>query len=167
MHIISLTNSTIINDIRSNLMTTKLPPRTVTFAENSDLVYYPIPIGQDKSTTWYSSKDRHSFRQTMIHDVWNASQEINHLRSGDILTYEQLSECMGIEMFLSNGVARCAHQARRAHIAAVLSEQRIQQESGICDIARLSSVSTNRSFQTVERARKLAVGYASLVILME
>ena len=149
----------------SNTLSTK--HQAVTFAEYSDLVCYHIPIGQDKSSTWYSSKDRHSFRKTMTHDAWKASQEINHLPSGEAMTHDQLTECLGIEMFLVAGTARSAHQARRAHIAAVLSEQTIQRESGICDVERLSSVSKKGSHQSVERARKLAAGYAALVMEWE
>jgi hypothetical protein len=57
-----------------------------------------------------------------------------------------------------------AEQSRRSHIAAVLSEQWMQKQNGICDGARLSSVSQNSSCRSAEKARKLAMGYAALMI---
>ena len=150
--------------ITPNIPDTKPPRQTVTFSEFSELVYYHIPCDYDKSTTWYSSSDRCGFRQTLIENARHVSQEINDLQHGDILTHEQQSKCIGIEIFLSNGVARCAQQAKRAHIAAVLSEQRIQNQNGTVDIARLSMVSQIRSRANVENARDLAAGYAALLM---
>jgi len=59
---------------------------------------------------------------------------------------------------------KCTKQARLAHIAAVLSEHLMQKQIGICDVERLSRVSQNTSHASVVKARKLAVGYAALLI---
>ncbi len=147
----------------SNIIDTK-PLRTVTFSEFSELFYYHIPCDYDKSATWYSSNDRRGFRQTLIDNARHASREINDLQHGDVLTHEQQSKCIGIEIFLSYGVARCAQQAKRAHIAAILLEQRTQKQNGILDIERLSMVSQIRSHATVQNARNLAAGYAALLM---
>ncbi|KAL3772871.1 hypothetical protein ACHAWU_000528 [Discostella pseudostelligera] len=145
-------------------------PQAVTFSEYSVLlVYIPCADQDKKSTTWYSSKDRHQFRETLMEDVQRASLSLNNdLRhhSDVILTHDQLrsGECLGIEIFLVHGAAQCAAEARRAHVAAVLLEQRTQKENGICDIAKLSSVSGKGSHGTRVRARKMAMEYAALLI---
>lgn len=148
--------------------------QAVTFSEYSELVYYQSPCDYDKSTMWYSSDDRLRFRQTMIDDVRKASHEIDALPPflqssddiDDMIAHRRKQklacECLGIEIFLSNGVARYAEQARRAHIAAVLSEQWMQKQNGICDTGRLSRISQIRSQATVEKAWKLAAGCAAL-----
>ena len=139
----------------------RLLPRAVTFSEYSDLSF--IPSHHEKSTLWYSSKDMQNFRQSAIYDARKVSNAIKDLPTGDVLTHEQLPKCLGIENFLCHANARCAHQSRRAQIAAVLSEQIMQKHRGICDIERLSSVSKIGSAASMEKARKFALGYAALV----
>ena len=78
------------------------------------------------------------------------------------MTQQQLCQCIGIEIFLNRDEARKAARARRAHVAAVLLEQRRQKHFGICDPVRLAIVSELGSYWTKERARKLAIGYAAL-----
>lgn len=137
--------------------------RAVTFSEYSELVAFPCD--HYTATTWYSSKETRQFRQTMIDDARKASQEIMDLPHGGILSHEQLTQCLGIKIFRTHGVAKCTGvQARRAHIAAVLSEQLMQKQMGICDVERLSRVSQNTSHASVLDAQKLAVGYAALLI---
>lgn len=135
--------------------------RAVTFSEYSALFYYHCH--NDKSST-YSSKDMYHFRRMRLYDVYHVRSEINKLPNGDIMTHEQLLECLGIEMFVRNDAARSVRQARRAHIAAVLSEQVIQKQIDIFDSERLSKVSQISSRMTVEKAHKLAMGYAALLM---
>ena len=72
---------------------------------------------------------------------------------------------MAVEAFLSAlPAARQAEQSRRANVAAVLSEQRRQKHEGICDIERLSSVSMSGSEWSSTKARKLAAGYAAIIM---
>lgn len=141
------------------------PPRAITFSEYSELVYIPCDP-DDKCIKWYSSDDSRRFRKTMVDDIRRLSHEIDVLPRGDILTQDQLCKCLGIDAFLckNDAAIRRAGQSRRAHIAAVLSEQWTQKQNGKCDVARLSSISQNSSRRTVEKARKLAMGYAALLI---
>ena len=139
--------------------------RAVFFSEYSELVYIPRSDDRKKSTVWYSSKDRHSFRQTLIEDVRRVSQEIHNLPLGGLMSQEQMCYCLGVEAYLSGlAAARQAEQSRRANVAAVLSEQRRQKHEGICDIERLSSVSMSGSEWSSTKARKLAAGYAAVMI---
>jgi hypothetical protein len=105
----------------------------------------------------------HQFRKTLVDDARKASQDIKDLPLGD-MTHQQLCECLGIETLLFSGIARCTLQARRALIAAVLTEQLMQRREGICDIERISRVSQNRSRWTVEKSQKFASAYAACVM---
>lgn len=135
-------------------------PRAVTFSEYSELVVYPDDSKSDKSTKWYSSKDRNRFRQSVIDDARRVSQEIKDLPPGEVMTHNQLCQCLGIEVFL--GSARCAEQARRSHIAAVLSEHYRQKHNGTYDIENLSGVSKRTSEWSTTRAWMLADRFAAI-----
>lgn len=138
--------------------------RAVSFSEFSSLIF--VSNEEDdhvtKSTKWYTSNERQRFRQTLMDDVRQVSHEINELSPGGIMTPEQLCGCLGIELFINRAAAKNAERARRAHISAVLSEQRRQIYLGICDPKELSIVSKRGSRGMRERARKLALGYACL-----
>lgn len=99
----------------------------------------------------------------MVACIREISQEIEALPTGATMTQEQLIHCLGIELFITKGSARCATETRRAHIDAVLTEQSRQKHSGTCDIERLSITSQKGSLWSKERAQKLAIGYASLI----
>ena len=151
--------SSLLSDVSS------LPrPRAVTFSVYSELVVYePNSDEHVKSKTWYSSKDRHGFRQELISHVRRVSHAIEVLPLGDVMSNELPCDCLGIEALISGvGAARRSEQARRAHIAAVLSEQHRQLQEGVHDIERLSEVSKLGSDRTRTRARALAKGYASV-----
>jgi len=72
--------------------------------------------------------------------------------------------CLGIELFLSQGLARQAAEMKRTHIDAVVAEQRTQTALGLCDIERLSSISKESSNCYRERAQKLAEGYSKCLV---
>lgn len=149
------------------ITTRRINPRAVSFSEFSEIVF--IPRDEDchleKSKKWYSSNDRHRFYQTLTNDARQASQEIQGLSAGEIMSPEQLYNCLGIEAFLQRGAAVRAQRSRRAHMSAVLTEQYRQKHKGICDPERLSIVSQKVSHGMKERAWKLAVGYASISII--
>lgn len=149
------------------ITTRRINPRAVSFSEFSEIVF--IPRDEDchleKSKKWYSSNDRHRFYQTLTNDARQASQEIQGLSAGEIMSPEQLYNFLGIEAFLQRGAAVRAQRSRRAHMSAVLTEQYRQKHKGICDPERLSIVSQKGSHGMKERAWKLAVGYASISII--
>jgi len=152
-------SSTIL--VMTNCSAARLHPRTITFSEYSDL--YFINKDDENSATWYSSNDMLQFRKTLVDDARTASQDLQDLPLGD-MTHQQLCECLGIETLLFSGVARCIQHAKRAHIAAVLTEQSMQRREGICDIERISRVSQNRSRWTVEKSQKFASACAACVM---
>ena len=63
-----------------------------------------------------------------------------------------------------SGLAEQMEDMRRAHAAAVLSEQSLQkQQHGVCDPEKLAHVSKIRSKWSKTRARKQATGYSKLL----
>ena len=139
--------------------TTHTKPRAVTFSQFSELAFITKDVIQSKK--WYTKQENHRFRQTMIGDARRMSGEINNTPV-EAITPEQLYECVGIEVFITQGLAMHVAEKKRAHIDAVLSEQMLQEDNGICDIEKLSSVSKNGSRWHRSRAQKLASAYNGL-----
>lgn len=135
-------------------------PRAVTFSRFSELAF--IPKDDNSSNNWYSSKDNLSFRQALVQDARRMSREIQGAPLDAKILRENLYGCVGIEKFVTKGLAREIQETRRAHVNAVLSEQSLQRQQGVCDIEKLSSVS-NKTQWTKERARILATGYSKLL----
>ena len=98
----------------------------------------------------------------MIRDAMRISREINNTPI-EAITPEQLYECVGIEVFVTQGLAVYVAEKKRAHVDDVLSEQTLQEYNGICDIEKLSSVSKNGSRWHRSRAQKLASAYNGLL----
>lgn len=100
----------------------------------------------------------------MVASITQVSRDIDALPSGVTMTKEQLIDCLGIEAFLTEGAARRSAEVRRAHVAAILSEQRIQKQTGAFNVETLSMISQVGSYGTKSRAEKLARCYAALLV---
>ncbi|KAL7426215.1 hypothetical protein ACHAXH_000266 [Discostella pseudostelligera] len=131
------------NNVAATSTSTRTPrARAVSFSEFSSLIC--VSNDEDdhvtKSTKWYTSNERQRFRQTLMDDVRQVSHGINELSPDGIMTPEQLCGCLGIEMFINRAAAKSAVRSKRAHILAVLSEQRRQIHLGIYDPEELSII---------------------------
>ena len=134
-------------------------PRGVTFSPFSTLAFIPKDEADSK---WYSRQEKHRFRLVLIRDARRMARTFKAAPADGILP-EQLYECVGIEVLVTQGLARHAAEKKRKHVDAVLSEQSLQKQHGACDLERLSGVSKTTSSWTTERARKLATGYCELL----
>ena len=133
--------------------------KEVAFAEFSEMKLVP----KDKpGSKWYSSQEIHRLRQELIEDVWRTMREIERTTSGAV-TPGQLLECIGVEDFVTQGLARNLQEKKRAHVDAILSEQKLQRKRGVCDPEALRSISKKSSCSARNRARKLAIGYMILL----
>ena len=63
----------------------------------------------------------------------------------DILQQRNKYECVGIDIFLSEGLLKRVVETKRAHIHSMLSKQSRQRLRNICDIEKLASVSKRTS----------------------
>ena len=77
------------------------------------------------------SEDTNHFHQGLVQDVRRVSREI---QEAGVPKYPH--ELVGIEIFVTEGLARRVEVARREHIRAVLYEQMLQRRLGICDVAK-------------------------------
>eukprot|EP01083_Nonionella_stella_P041668 112884_1 len=136
-------------------------PRSVTFSHFCDVAY--VAKEDTPSKKWYSARDKKRFHRSLLRDAKQMSTEVGDLPTEVTLTPEQLIECLGIEIFVTSGLAKYVLKTRNAHVAAVLSEQSHQEQQGVCNLQKLSSVSKAISRFSTERARKLAVGYSKLL----
>lgn len=135
----------------------------VTFSEFSNLAVITQERAGAKSA-WYSSEDRTRFSRQVTRDARQISRYIDSTTADDVMTPEQLYECVGIEMFISRGLAGHIKDTRRRHTETVLREQRRQlQQGGSYDIEKLRRASEKSSHWSKERAMKLATGYSKLL----
>ena len=81
----------------------------------------------------------------------------------DKVKREHLYECLGIEVFVTRGLARHIEETRRSHMDAVLSEQGRQNERGVYNAELLSSVSHKKTAWSKKRAETLAIGYSKIL----
>lgn len=77
----------------------------------------------------------------------------------DKISASDLSACVGLEVFLSPGLAKRARDKRAIHTKAISEEQFRQIEVNIWDDDRLSRISERSSRWSRERSHGIALGY--------
>ena len=103
-------------------------PKEVAFSQYSDLTFIPKDNFEFK---WYSAQEKQSILQAVARDAIQLSREIRGNASSKDISPEQLCKCVGIDALVNRGLARRMIDHRRAHIEAMLSEQRLQQDQGV------------------------------------
>ena len=130
--------------------------KQVTFSQYSSLLI----ISNDNTRIKKNSpQDEQRFRQELVQDARRMARILETTPAYNV-TPQQLYQCMGIEPYVTPGLAVRLQDIKRKHVNAVLGEQRRQR--GVCDIEKLSSVSKQTSGWSRERAYKLGVGYSDL-----
>lgn len=137
-------------------------PRAVSFSEFSSLVFIPKANEAESESMWYSTEEKESIRQDLIRDATRMARTMNGTPVRSI-TPEHLVQCIGLEPFVTPGLARRMGQQKRAHVQAVLLEQRSQRTRGISDLDKLASISRDTSGEMTERSHRLAMGYTQLI----
>lgn len=105
-----------------------------------------------------SHKDKRRFKKDLMKDTRKMTS-ILASTDGDSITAADLNACVGIELFLSAGLAIRSKEKRIMHSNAILGEHFRQREMGVQDDVRLAKVSKLSSKWSRERAHGLAVGY--------
>ena len=123
--------------------------REVTFSQSSQLAFIPEDNAESK---WYSTQEKQKHQEELIRDVrrmrneinrWQYESLINSSSPSNNITSEQLIKCIGIEAFVTQGLAMNLVKRKRAHVLAVLTEQGLQKQQGIHDAKNLGDVSEN------------------------
>ena len=150
--IICPASSFLISSKMSTIYSCSSSPKVVSFSKYSEVTLIPK---EDIYTSkkWYSPNDRDQFYQNLNEDIKRASRDIAQQS-----LHHRKYECVGIDVFLTEGLAKRLLETKRAHVHAVLSEQNRQRERGFCDMDKLADVSKKTSW-TRDRARTIATGY--------
>jgi len=111
--------------------------RAVTFSPWSEMAV--IPKEKMKlAERWYSTEDHARFKQELIRDVQGVSRVIA-TTPADMLTQDELHECIGIESFLNQDLLRHLQAKKRAHVRAIVIGQRIYNEEELSLVSKISS----------------------------
>ena len=138
--------------------------RIVSFSEMSEMRLVFNRRGY-LASAWYSKQERTGIRKAFIQDMRMMISELNDTPAEALTKYQlcqQLSNCIGMESFITTSLAGRLADRKLEHCNAVLLEQRLQQLQGITDIEKLARVSKIHSSCAGERARELAEGYQKL-----
>ena len=123
--------------------------RSITFKLDANVVIF---TEDSEGSTRYTQEECAFFkRQALLDSLRLVKRQITSapLEIG-------LYECVGLERYLSNSLLRRTMEARRAHINAVLEEQRFQVRNGVWDEQRLAVVSRASSDWARGRAIEVA-----------
>ncbi len=116
------------------------------------------PSLEEFDVRWYQKKDKKRFKKAIMQDTKRMA-EILASASGEEISSDVLTSCVGIELFLSPGLARRAKEKRMLHSHIILEEISRQEELNIEDDKRIRKLSERSSKWSRERAHDLAVGY--------
>lgn len=101
----------------------------------------------------YSTSDMGRFKQDLVGDVRHMARVLANTPA-EMITQEDLVECLGLEMFLDRGVARKAQEKKQAHIDAIITGQHLYEPD---ELAQLSSITSswfrNRAVECAQRYR--------------
>jgi len=136
-------------------------PLSVSFSRYSQLALIPRRTDIEECQLWYTDQEKREIRRALVRDPLRMSAVVD--RAGTTIDLDQLHECVGIETYMTRGLARMVVDVRRSNIEAVLAEQRRQAERGVRDEDAISTVSRKHSKWSRDRARKLAEGYSELL----
>lgn len=130
----------------------------VSFSQYSEFAFIPK---DEPSPKWYNPEEKKRFRRNLIADARRLKRELE-VTPTHATTPDRLCECLGLEAFMNKDLMLSIANKRRAHIDAILSEQRRQRERGVCDLETLSKISKESSEWTATRAQKLGMAYSEL-----
>ena len=116
------------------------PPRSVRFAERSQVCVFRAGAPAPAAAWWYTRADQERFKRERVADVFAFRERAG---GGDASPPAAPPACcpVGVEQFLSAAALREAHCDKRHVILGVLREQRRQREAGSRDPERLASLS--------------------------
>ena len=126
--------------------------RAVSFSRNQEVIHIPNDAREERS---YSREDHRRFGQEMILDARRMAR-IFSTTPDENITHDDLRNCVGIEILLSDDLRRHAINMKNAHADLILE----QQHRGINEELRI--VSERSSSWSRDRAQKMASSYMNL-----
>lgn len=132
-------------------------PTQVRFSQYSQLTVIP---NDGMKSKWISRWEKRQMERRVVIDASRLRDWFRNLPP-DMVTQDDLYECVGIEPILSEDLGRQRLERRRAHVEAVLLAQRAHQ--GACKVKKISQASERSSRLGRESAENLAKVYATLL----
>lgn len=134
--------------------------RTVHFSNNIKVIFINSTKAEIKQQ-WTSYEDRKRYHQTLTEDI-STARSIFESKPPQLITSDELYQCVGIDKFLSQSVARDMKQRRKNLITAVLTEQCRQKRIGFFDEEDIRRVSEYCSEWARNRAHIIADDYYNI-----
>ena len=126
--------------------------KKVTFVNDIEMAIIPQ---DDAAAKAYSEDDIRHFKQALLLDVLRLRHEFASAPTQNI-SQELHCRCRGLEHLISQDALMNITAARRAHVVAVLEEERNQDQRNTLDEDKLSRVSMGSSRWARVRAEQLA-----------
>eukprot|EP00984_Skeletonema_dohrnii_P007627 scaffold2782_cov78-Skeletonema_dohrnii-CCMP3373.AAC.8 len=130
--------------------------KQVRFSEDVAVHCFQYPSREEVARRWNSEQDKDVLTQEMIRDV----RSIRHVLATtpmEELEKETLYGCVGLEALVSSRVMNFLKKRKREHSRSVVDMQ------AYLGGERLAAYAANRSFESRERAQKLAAGYSEIL----
>ncbi len=102
------------------------------------MVLVPKETKESLARRWYSKSEYAKLRDDLMSDIGRMSRLFANTPD-DVISQDQLQECIGIETFLNREALQRLQARRNAHVNTILKAQRM------CNKADLASVSEKSS----------------------
>eukprot|EP00985_Skeletonema_marinoi_P003672 scaffold1601_cov140-Skeletonema_marinoi.AAC.9 len=139
----------------ANAATMKIE-KQVRFSEDVAVHCFQYPSREEVARRWNSEQDKDVLTRDMIRDV----RSIRHVLATtpmEELEKETLYGCVGLEGLISSRVINFLKKRKREHSRSIVDMQ------AYLGGERLAAYAANRSFESRERAQKLAAGYSEIL----
>ena len=124
--------------------------------EEVAVVCFQYPSSEEVSTRWYSKKDKYAFEQEMVREVQSIRRGLSTTPLEEVPGWI-LYACVGLEALITKRVMRFVKEKRHWHSRSIVEMQAYLREDQLAEYAE------NSSFESRERAQKLAAGYAKML----
>merc|ERR1711957_381907 len=117
------------------------------------------PVPEECLTSlWYSKEEQDRQRRALKKDVRRVMRRLAMTPMASI-TQDELHECVGMEMFLSQDLLLETRRQKIRHVRTILAAQEWQHASNVQDGEELSCLSRESSDGNCARASCIAAGY--------
>ena len=128
----------------------------VRFSEEVAVVCFQYPSREEVSIRWHSKNDKYAYEQELVRDVHIIRHALSTTPMEEVED-EILYECVGLEALITKRVMKLVKEKRHWHSRSIVEMQAYLRGDQLAEYAE------NSSFESRERAQKLAAGYAKML----
>ena len=141
---------------KENVSAMEVLEKQVRFSDEVAVVRFQYPSREEVSTRWYSQEDKYAFEQEIVREVQSIRRGLSTTPLEEV-PGEILYACVGLEALITKRVMRFIKEKRHWHSRLIVEMQAYLRGDQLAEYAE------NSSFETRERAQKLAAGYAKML----